>query len=132
MKKPTQPPSALEQLALEYLWANGPSTAERVRDGLARRHAMKEATARTILRRLEAKGYARHVEQGRTFIYSCTVQPRNVAMESLRRIVDRFCGGSVEALVVGMVEQEMVDPAELMALAGRLEKEAKKKGRKSR
>ena len=61
---PPKTPSPLEQTVMEYLWSHGPSTGEQVREGLAEHYPMKEATARTFLRRLEAKGYALHLEDG--------------------------------------------------------------------
>jgi predicted transcriptional regulator len=38
----------------------------------------------------------------------------------VRQILDRFCDGSLEQLLVGMVENEVVDRAELRQLAQRL------------
>src|SRR5262245_45561770 len=96
-------PSELEQLVIEYLSANGPSTAEQVREGLRKRHPMKESTTRTVLRRLEAKGYASHKEEGRTYVYSA-VQPDKLGMRAIRQIIDRFWGGSAQALVARMVD----------------------------
>ena len=118
--------SALEQLVIEFLWANGPSSAEHVREGLMKRHPMKEATARTILRRLEAKKYATHTEQGRTYVYS-GVQPDSMAMRTIRQIIDRFWGGSAQALVAGMVDHEVIDPAELRELSKRVDQHRKPK-----
>src|SRR6185436_21020952 len=95
-KGSVKPPSALEQLVIDFLWKNGPSSSEAVREGLKKRHVMKEATARTVLRRLEAKGHVTHVEEGRTYIYA-PVQPKSVAMHTIRQIIDRFWGGSAQA-----------------------------------
>ena len=107
---------------MDFLWANGSSSAEQVREGLMARHAMKDATVRTILRRLEEKGYAAHVEEGRTYIYSGAERPENVAMRAVRQLIDRFWGGSAEALVSGLVEQEVIDRKELAELAKKLAK----------
>ena len=120
-KSSLKPPSGLEQLVMEFLWANGPSTSEQVRSALMKRHPMKEATARTILRRLEAKGYVTHTEEGRTYIYSA-IHPENMAMRTIRQIIDRFWGGSARALVAGMLEHEVIDPAELKALSKEVER----------
>lgn len=105
-----KPLSQLEHLVMDYLWTNGPATSEQIRQGLESTHAMKDATARTILRRLEEKGYVQHKEEGRTYIYSGAEQAENVAMRAIRQIIDRFWGGSAEALVAGMVEQEVINP----------------------
>jgi hypothetical protein len=47
----------------------------------------------------------------------------------VRRIVDWFCEGSVEALLVGMVDSKTLDPAGLQRLAERIA--AVQKGAKS-
>lgn len=128
--KPARKPlSELEHLVMQFLWTNGPSSAERVREGLGASHPMKDATVRTILRRLEEKGYASHREEGRTYIYSGLEQPENVAMRAIRQIADRFWGGSVQALVAGMVEQEAIDPRELRELAKKLERQQERKAK---
>jgi predicted transcriptional regulator len=60
---------------------------------------------RTVLRRLEEKGYLRHEVDGRTFVYHATQHRRGVAARAVQQIIDRFCGGSVEQLLVGMRER---------------------------
>jgi predicted transcriptional regulator len=122
IKALARPPSALEELVIEFLWSHGPSTAEQVREGLNHRHPMKESTSRTILRRLEAKGCVQHQEVGRTYVYSAVKQPENVTMRTIRRIIDRFWGGSAQAFVAGMVEQEVLDPIELAELSEKLKR----------
>jgi BlaI family penicillinase repressor len=106
---------------MQFLWAKGPSTAEEVRESLLSSHPMKDATARTILRRLEAKGYATHREEGRTYVYSALEQPENAGMRALKQILDRFWGGSPRALVAGMLEHEVIDPAELKEISEKLD-----------
>ena len=62
--------SNLEHLVMDVLWERGSATSEDVRTALAKRHFMKESTARTILSRLEDKGYVRHrVEGAQTSIW---------------------------------------------------------------
>jgi BlaI family transcriptional regulator, penicillinase repressor len=43
-----------------------------------------------------------------------------VAGRAVKRIVDWFCEGSVEALLVGMVDSKVLDQAELQRLAERI------------
>lgn len=121
--------SPLERLVIEFLWANGPCTSEAVREGLMKRHPMKEPTVRTVLRRLEAKGYVNHVQEGRAYIYSAPVQQAGLAMRTIRQIIDKFWGGSAEALVAGMVEHEVIDAAELKELSRKLDRVQKQKGK---
>lgn len=107
---------------LDILWRQGPATAETIREALPKDKPLADSTVRTLLRRLEDKGYVSHVEEGRAYLYSTVEKPRGVAVRALRQLMDRFCGGSVEELVTGMVEHEVIDAAELKELARKLER----------
>ncbi len=67
---PRKPLSELEHLVMEVVWSKTSCTSEEVRTALAKRHPMKESTARTMLKRLEEKGYVRHHVDGRTNVYT--------------------------------------------------------------
>jgi predicted transcriptional regulator len=130
-KLPKHRPSSLgelEQLVMDHIWSRGSATAEQCREGLLQRHAMKDSTVRTVLRRLEEKGFLSHKVEGRTYIYKALQARRNIAARAVSHIVDRFFGGSVEQLLVGMVENEVLDRAELQRLAQKI---AEKKKRQS-
>lgn len=75
---------------------------------------------RTILRRLEQKGFATHEIEGRTYIYRAAEARQNVAVRAVKSIIDRFCGGSAEELVIGMVDNAVIDRDELEQLARRI------------
>ena len=105
---------------MDAIWKRSSATTEDVREALAARHPMKDSTARTVLKRLEEKGYLEHRVEGRTNIYRGLTAPQNVAIRAVRQIIDRFCGGSVEQLLVGMVNDEVLDEQELQRLAKRI------------
>ncbi|HEY2011882.1 MAG TPA: BlaI/MecI/CopY family transcriptional regulator [Bryobacteraceae bacterium] len=119
-RKPRKPLSELEHLVMEIVWQRGSVIAEEVRTSLAERHPMKESTVRTILKRLEEKGYVKHRVEGRTNVYSGLDAPQNVAAKAVRQIIERFCGGSVEQLLVGMVANDVMDEQELQQMAERI------------
>ena len=75
----------VEQSVMDYVWTNGPCTAEACREALAADRPMKESTIRTILRRLEAKGYVSHTLEGRTFIYRAAEARQRSAMPKTAR-----------------------------------------------
>ena len=116
---------ALEQMVMDHIWSHGRSTAEDCRQALAAAHASKDSTVRTVLRRLEEKGFVRHEVEGRTYVYQAVQARQNVAARAVRHIMDRFCEGSIEQLLVGMVENEVLDGAELQRLARKI---AQRKG----
>jgi BlaI family transcriptional regulator, penicillinase repressor len=116
----------LQREIVRVVWANAPVTAEKVRERLSR--PLKESTVRTVLRRLEEKGYITHTVHGRTYVYD-EAEPRGrVAAKAVQRIVDWICNGSVEDVLVGMVDTDMIDWEQLRQLA---EKRGRRKpGRK--
>jgi BlaI family transcriptional regulator, penicillinase repressor len=118
----------LEQRVMEILWSRGAVNSEQVREALGSKRRLKDSTVRTILRRLHEKGYARYKVEGRTYVYTAAQQPRNVAVRAVRRIIDRFCKGSVEELLTGLVDSEVLSRAELRELAAKIAGPKSRKG----
>jgi BlaI family penicillinase repressor len=110
----------LEREVMQLVWANAPITADGVRERLSRR--LKESTVRTVLRRLEQKGYTTHTVDGRTYVYRAAEPRGRVAAKAVQRIVDWFCNGSVEEVLVGMVDTAMLDQRQLRMLADQVAK----------
>jgi BlaI family transcriptional regulator, penicillinase repressor len=117
----------LEQLIMDYVWAHSHCTAEMCREGVAQKRALKDSTIRTILRNLEEKGYVAHKVDGRTFVYAAVDTPRNVAVQAAQQLIDRFCGGSVEELLVGLVDNQVLEPKQLQRLADKIASRKEKK-----
>lgn len=105
---------------MDTVWKQGPCTAEACRETLAESRPMKDSTIRTVLRRLEEKGYVTHAVDGRTFVYRAVDAQENVAVRAVKSIIDRFCGGSAERLVLGMVDHEVLDRKQLERLAKKI------------
>jgi predicted transcriptional regulator len=110
----------LEREVLHRVWQNGPSTADSVQKALSR--PLKESTVRTVLKRLEEKGHLTHTVDNRTFIYKAADTPGRAAARAVKRIVDRFCGGSVEEVLVGLIDTKVLDRRELQRLADKIAK----------
>src|SRR5215213_3602751 len=108
--------SELETKLIHVLWRRGPSTVDEVTRALPGRKKLKDSTVRTLLGRMEKKGFVAHEAQGRANVYRAVLEPQSVAMSGVRDIIDRFLGGSVEALLVGIVDDDIVGHEELDAL----------------
>jgi predicted transcriptional regulator len=80
-----------------------------------------------LLGRLENKGHLRHQLEGRAYVYSSVEEPRNFAMRAVQQIIDRFCAGSAEQLIVGMVDNEVMDARQLRRLLREIERKAKRR-----
>ena len=122
-----KPPTPLEQLVLDYVWTHPDCTSEMCREGLAGERALKDSTIRTILRKLEEKAYVGHQVEGRTFLYRAVDSKRNVAVQAAQQLIDRFCNGSVEELLVGLVDNQVLQPKQLQRLAAEIASRKEKK-----
>ena len=118
----------LEREILAIVWRLGEARAEQVREEVER--PLKDSTIRTVLRRLEEKGYLAHLVDNRTFIYRPAESPQKVAARAVQRIVDWFCQGSVEELLVGLLDSKVVSRAELERLSKRVAAARKQEGGK--
>jgi BlaI family penicillinase repressor len=101
---------------MQVVWDSGPCSVEAVYEVVSKDRDLKETTVRTLLRRLEQKGYLQHESEGRAYLYRATEPSRSLAARAVRQIIDRFCQGSVEELVSGMVDAKVLTPAEIVRL----------------
>jgi BlaI family transcriptional regulator, penicillinase repressor len=118
MDRPGADLGELEREVMQLVWRDGEVTAESVRGQLDRNP--KESTVRTVLRRLEEKGFVTHTASGRTYVFRATEAPRDVAARAVKRIADWICNGSVEEMLVGMADARMLDRGTLEILARRI------------
>ena len=98
---------------MNVLWTKGPSTAEAVREALKDRP--HDSTVRTLLRILKKKGYVRILGQ-QPAVYEAAVGRSDVQIKATRSLLTGFFGGSVEALVMRLVEDEELTVEQLAQL----------------
>ena len=123
MSRILPPLGDLEHELLTLLWAQGAMTASAVRKAL--RRDLKDPTIRTVLRRLEEKGYVTHTVDSGTFIYTAKETRERTAAQAVKGIVDKFCDGSLEVVLMGLVETAVIQPKQLDALIGKIKRNLK-------
>ena len=98
---------------MEIIWERGEVSASTVRKVLSRTRAVARNTVRTLLERMEEKGWITHREEGRTFLYSAA-QPRQATIgQKVQEVVETVCGGSAEALVTALLDYRGLSSGEL-------------------
>ena len=98
---------------MEIVWKLGEVSASDVRRALGHTRPVVRNTVRTLLERMEEKGWINHREDGRTFRYSA-VQPRQATIgQKVREVIDQVCGGSAEALVTALLDYRGLSSGEL-------------------
>lgn len=108
-----------EAQIMEVLWDSGSATADQIRSALP--GEPHDSTIRTLLRVLEEKGYVRHTAKGKAYVYAPTIKRASAERKALRSIVQRFFGGSAEALVMRLIEDDQLTPDQLDQLRKQLE-----------
>lgn len=101
----------LERAVMRIVWSHPALNAEEVRAKLDR--PLKEATVRTVLRRLEEKSFLTHRVDNRTFVYAAAETRHRAAGRAIKRIIDWFCDGAADEVLVGMVDADLLDRKQL-------------------
>ena len=120
-----RPLTDLQQAILDAVWARGSATADEVRAALAPGRRLKDSTVRTLLRRLEARGFLRHRTEGKVYVYEAALPRTRVAARAVQQIIDRFWGGSAEQFLAGMVDARVLSEAEIKRLADKVKSRKK-------
>lgn len=98
---------------MEIIWERGELTASSVREILESRRPIARNTVRTLLERMESKGWLKHREDGRTFHYSAAV-PREASVgQRVVELVDQVCGGAPETLMTALLDYRGLSKREL-------------------
>lgn len=111
---PKRPPLAKSELELaRIVWRLGEATVRQVLDALPRERGLDFATVQTYLRRLEAKGYLRVRQRGRTNVYRSRVEPDRVVGEVVRDFLDRVFDGQTLPLVQQLINDRGLTDEEI-------------------
>lgn len=122
--------SPAQREIMEIVWERGEVTATEVRRILARIRRVARNTVRTLLERMEDKGWLNHRAEGRTFLYTAA-RPRQASIgQKVREIVDTICGGSPETLVTALLDYRGLRPDELRRIRRLLDQAQAAKGQK--
>ncbi len=96
---------------MHVLWDRGPSVVSEVRDKLS--DPLAYTTVLTILRTLEAKGYVRHIEEGRGHRYSAAVKQQAARTSALKHLTNKLFKGSTELLFAHLVSDRNLTPEDI-------------------
>jgi BlaI family transcriptional regulator, penicillinase repressor len=86
-----------------------------------------DASVRVMLRRLEAKGYLRHQQDGLRYVYSATASPRVEKRNALQQYVDTFFGGSLRQMLTALVRDGSFEEGDLESLRQEIDKVRKER-----
>jgi predicted transcriptional regulator len=115
-RKPSPALTDAEARVMDVLWQKKTATVADVVAGLKKKRAVTYSTAQTMLRILETKGYVAHDKVARAFIFRPLVDANQARRRALRHLVSRLFEGSPSLLVLNVLDDEDIDPAELQQM----------------
>lgn len=122
--------SPAQREIMEIVWEREEVTAQEVRRTLSQTRNVARNTVRTLLERMENKGWLKHRAEGRTFFYTSARPRHDTIGQKVREIVETVCGGSPETLVAALLDYRGLRPDELKRIRQLLDQAQAGKGQK--
>ncbi len=107
---------------MRVLWTRGESLVSDVVAALPEHTPLAYNSILTTIRILEQKGYVRHRQEGRAFVYTPCVAEHEASRSEVRHMLRRFFGNSRELLLLSLLGDEEVTPHELERLQNAIAK----------
>jgi predicted transcriptional regulator len=101
---------------MKLLWVRGESAVSDLVAAMPDGEALAYTSVLTTVRILEQKGYVKHRQEGRAFLYSPCVAEREASRSEIRHTMQRFFGNSRERLLLSLLGDDEIDPEELSRL----------------
>ena len=101
---------------MKLLWSRGESVVSDLVAALPDGESLAYNSVLTTIRILEQKGYVDHRQEGRAFVYRPSVAEHEASRSEVRHVLSRFFGNSRERLLLSLLGDEEISPAELQRL----------------
>lgn len=109
---------------MKMLWQRGESAVGDLVAAMPEGDALAYNSVLTTIRILEKKGYVSHRQEGRAFIYSASIERDDASRVEVRHVLQRFFGNSRERLLLSLLGDEEITPAELQRLREAIRRDA--------
>lgn len=116
---------------MELIWEHGQLSALQVTGFLRIRRDVAKTTVRTLMERMEQKGWLRHSEVGRTYVYRAARAKQKTLRAAVAEVVDRLCKGKPELLVTALLDEKNLSIAEIDRIRALLNREKAKRHKNS-
>lgn len=116
---PPRPSNTLTEAELrlmKLLWARGEAAVGELVAAMPPGEALAYNSVLTTIRILEKKGYVKHRQEGRAFIYRPCVEEHEASRSEIRHMIQRFFGNSRERLLLSLLGDSEISADELQRL----------------
>ena len=103
----------LELQVMKLIWDKDKTTVRDVWEKLYHERRLAYTTVATVMRKLETKGFLKHDEKDRTYIYRPLVDQNEVSQGVLGELIDGLFDGSASKLVTALIRSEHLTEKDL-------------------
>lgn len=110
---------------MQLVWELGECTVGHLREAIEVREGKKppHSTVSAVILALDKRGFVKHKEYGRTFVYEAVMTREEYGRQSLGRVISNYFGGVAGRAVSQLVQNENLSLAELSEIVQKLEEE---------
>ncbi|MEO0341404.1 MAG: BlaI/MecI/CopY family transcriptional regulator, partial [Bacteroidota bacterium] len=105
-----------EEEIMRIIWQVEPCTVADIRNYIVEKQGKEKpphSTISTLVKNILNKGYLDHQEYGRTWVYSAKITQAEYSHTSIKKLVNNFFEGSMNALVSFIVKKEDLSKEEI-------------------
>ena len=121
--------SSAQREVMEIIWDLEEASAFTVTERLNKVRPVARNTVRTLMERMETKGWLTHRSEGRSYVYSATVPREESLGQRVMDMVEKACGGNPEKLMTALLDYRGLTDDEALRIRKMLD-EAKDKQNK--
>jgi len=103
-----------ELKVMKLLWEHGELKPSELQDRFP--EPIKNPALRSYLTILLEKGHVTRRRVGKAYFYKAVTRSRSAFRTMLGELVDSFCGGSIQALMMNIIKAEQLSEEELLEL----------------
>ncbi len=101
---------------MRLLWRMGECSVSDLVSAMPAEAPLAYNSVLTTTRILEDKGYVRHRQEGRAFLYTARIAEQDAQQSEVRHVISRFFGDSRELLLLALLGDGEVSTGELESL----------------
>jgi BlaI family penicillinase repressor len=118
---PTNPLTTGELDVIRILWEHGELKPAQIQSRFPR--PIKNAALRSYLSILLEKGHVTRRQVGKAYFYKAKTKRESAFFRTLKEIINSYCEGSPQALLMALIKSERLSEAELLRLKRLAEEE---------
>ena len=99
---------------MQLLWEHGEMKPRELQDRYP--EPIKNPALRSYLTTLLEKGHVTRRRVGKAYYYKAVTRSRSAFRTMLGELVDTYCGGSIQALIMNIIKSERLSKDELLKL----------------